>query len=363
MLGYTDTQGNFYVYDNGRNVHLEHQRILSSQPCANSIAYISSNGTLHYYAGHAVQDLDISNPNFYYNTDNYLYYSLGGSFSLYNGKERKYLGYIQNNPYAFGDSIAGMHDYSEYFFAYYKDRFIELEQHPVQKVIAGDNILAYIDHLGQMKIFYQMETTLADDYIPIAMQAGANTVAFIDNYQYLKVFYAGHIYELYNVPDIYCLEIPGSTQNVQIDGYCNGPIVYDIQTELPLFQTGDDLVAYLDESGRFYVFYKGNVVSLDQQEPEQYTVTDNLLWYIDSNNFLKVFSDGELYTVETYRPENILADKDIIVYTDLDKRLKAFYKGEHYAISDAIVLDFALNNALIMYSSIPNRYQFYSFEK
>jgi len=359
MLGYTDAQGDFYINDGGKMIHLEHQRINSMQPSANSITYVNNSGNLIYYANHKQQSLNVANPNFYKNTDYYLYYSTGGSFSVYNGSSRKYLGNIQQYPYAFGDSIASFHDFSAFCYAYYKDEFIELEKYPVKKIIAGDNILAYVNHLDQFKIFYEGNKVDVDDYMPIKIEAGANIVAYIDSYNYLKIFYKGSITELHNVSEINCLEIPGSTSEDYIETYCNALLAYDMASLMPVFLAGDDMVAYIDDMGQFNVFSEGNIVQLESQPPIYYVVKDNLLWYIDNNNYLKVFNNGELSVVETYRPEKILADQNVIVYTDLDKRLKAFYKGKSIDISANIIIDFSLNNTLIMYNEIANKYKFY----
>lgn len=81
---------------------------------------------------------------------------MGGSFSVYNGSERKFLGYIQQSPFAFGDSIAAFHDYSDYFYAYEDEHFIELEK-ILQKGCRRKNVIAYINHLNQFKIYYHNE--------------------------------------------------------------------------------------------------------------------------------------------------------------------------------------------------------------
>lgn len=357
MLTYTDAQGDFYVSDSGRLVHLEHLRVRSVQHAANSLAYVNNVGDLIYYGGHKQKRLDVSNPTFYRNTDYYLYYGNGGSFSLFDGNERKYLGFIQNNPYCFGDSIAAMHDYAEFFYVYEAGQFMELEQQPVLTATAGDNILAYVNHIGQFRIYFHGEQMDIDSYGPIMIQAGANTVTFIDNYQFMKVFWNGQVYELMNLPQINCLSSTYSP-NPYLSSYCNGPIVVDVQTELPVCKTGDDLVAYVDDIDDFYVFYKGIITALENQPPRQYEIIDNVLWYEDGNGFFKVFCNGELAVVETYMPKTIQADKDIVAYTDLDNRLKVHYKGKTQAVSQNIILQFDLNSTMVMYSEIPNKFKF-----
>jgi hypothetical protein len=352
MLGYSTPQGDLYVHDSGKLLHLEHQQINSSQAGANSFAYIAGNGDLKYYTNHELNKLDIANPVFYKNTDHYLYYSLGGNFSLYNGTEKQFLGNIQHLPYAFGDSIAAVHDFSEYFYAYTANRFIELEQNPVLKAIAGDNLLAYINHIGQFKIFYRFNKFDADEYPPISMQASADIVCYVDNYQYLRVFYKGQSYELYMVPDIICPETAPTLQSPELPAFCDEPLLFDLYTELPLYKTGDGLVAYLDDQGAFQVFYDGVIVVLEDQPPLFYEVTDNVVYYADNNNYFKVFMNGELHVVESFVPPMISADDNIVVYTDLDKRLHAIYNGNKIRVSETIVNEFSVNRSLIMYSDL-----------
>lgn len=362
MLGYSDPQGNYYVNDGGKIVHLDHLQIQSSQPFANSIVYVTSTGNLMYYSNHEIKKLDISYPTFYQNSDKYLFYSINGSFSVFNGSERKFLGYIQQSPYAFSDSIAAFHDFSKYFYAYKDDRFIELEKNEAKKVIAGKNIIAYVNHINQFKIYYKDEKIDIDEYSPIQMKAGANTVAFIDNYNYMKIFYKGSIYELFNLPEINCISIPGNSKGNDLPEYCDGEIIVDYYSGLPVYQVGDDIVAFIDDTESFQVFYDGKIVVLDNQIPVNYEVKDNVLWFIDNNSYFKIFCNGTLTTAETFYPKNIKTDKDVVAYTDLDGRLKAFYKGEIKTISESIVLDFELNNTLIMYNDIPNKYKFFSLD-
>ena len=359
MIGYTDAQGDFYVNDGGKLVHLESERIVSMQPSANSIAYIANNGNLIYYHNHEQKRLEVVNPGFYRNTDYYLFYATGGSFSVYDGENRKYLGYIAQNPFAFGDSIAAVHDYSQYFYVYEGNDFIELEQNPVKKVVAGDNIIAYVSHLDQFKIYYHGEKVDIDAYMPYKIEAGANIVGFIDSYNYLKIYYDKQIHEIYNVTQSTCLEIPGNSSDDGYDNYCNAELVFDIPSGLPLFKAGDDFVAYIDDMAQFMVFDKGNIIQLESQLPKEYHVTDNLLWYIDNNDFLKVYVNGELSVVETFAPNKILSDNNVLVYTDLDNRLKAFYYGNKVKVSENIILDFSINNTIVVYNEIPNKYKFY----
>ncbi|MBC8046765.1 MAG: hypothetical protein H7Y00_08220 [Fimbriimonadaceae bacterium] len=361
MLGYSDFHGNFYVYDTDRSVHLEHQKIQSVQFKQNSIAYMNSSGELKYYSNHQVTDLEISNPRFYLNTDHYLYYSFGYNFSLYDGKKKETLGFIQNNPYAFSDSIAAMHDYANYFFVYWKDKFVELEQHPVKYIRAGKNIVAYVDDQSFFKIFYQNEKLTIDNNPPYTVQCASSTVSYIDNYRYFKIFWSGKVYEMYNASEIYCSN-DETVFRMDYNTFCDAQIVVAEDNLTPLFKTGDDIVAFIDDEERFNIFYKGISNEYYSSVPKQYDVIDNMIWWVDDNNFFHVFYDGEDYLIESYTPKKIRADKNTIVYTDNYGKLKAFFMGESLEVTSSIILDFELNNELIMYNVIPNKYEFYKLK-
>ncbi|MFN0275494.1 MAG: hypothetical protein ACKVPJ_07105 [Chitinophagales bacterium] len=361
MLGYTDFHGDFYVYDTDRSVQLEHQQIQNVQYASNSLAYISNTGDLKYYKNHKLLELSIANPKFYLNTDHYLYYGVGYSFSLFNGVKKEQLGFIQNHPFAFSDSIACMHDYAAYFYAYWKDAFVQLEAQPVKHCMAGDNVIAYADANNQLKVFLWGESQVLETLPPYSFACGANTVAYIDNYKYLKIFWQGDVFETGNYTELFC----ASGQNVftiEDDFYCDAQLVVSETNLTPLFKTGDDLVAYIDSEDAFHIFYKGESREYHSSIPKMYEVTDNIVWWIDDNDFFHIFYDGIDVIVESYTPGKIKTDKNVVAYTDNYGKLKAFNKGESIEVSTSIVLDFQLNNELVMYNSVPNKYQFYKLK-
>lgn len=361
MLGFSDFHGNFYVYDMDRTVHLEHQQINQMQFKKNSLAYLNNTGDLKYYKNHKLVDLEITNPRFFMNTDNYLYYSIGYNFSVYNGIKKEQLGILQNHPYAFSDSIAGIHDFSGYLFAYWKNQFIQLEPLPAQAMSAGDNILCYITNQNECKVFWHNKTYLLDQYKPYAMQCGENTCTFIDNFKYLKIFWNGEVYEMYYVPEIFCSSENGN--NLLVDeNYCDAFIMTDENSSIPLFKTGDNLVAFINDEGSFILFQDGTIQELDTTIPKDYQVTDNICWWIDQNNFFHIFYQGEDQIAEYYIPKKISSDKDIVSYIDNDGKLKAYYRGESIKITQSIILDYQLNNSILMYSILPNKYEFFKLK-
>lgn len=361
MLGYTDPHGDFYIYDTDRTVQLEHHQIQNVQYAANSLAYIDNTGELKYYTNHKLTSLEISNPKFFLNTDKYLYYSIGYNFSVFNGKNKEQLGYIQNKPFAFSDSIACMHDYANYFYAYYKDGFVQLEAQPAKYCLAGDNIVAYVDAANMLKVFYESTTHIIEELPPYSVQCGANTAAYIDNYKYLKIFWNGKAYEAGNYSQLVCAE--GENNHLlEDDAFCSTNLVVSESDNIQLFKTGDDLVAYIDNEDAFHIFYMGESREYYSSVPKQYDIVDNILWWVDDNNFFHVFYKGIDEIIESYTPSKIKADKDVIAYTDNYGKLKAFYKGESITVSSSIILDFQVNTNLVMYTAVPNKYMFHKLK-
>ncbi|MFN3940580.1 MAG: hypothetical protein ACK4IY_08320, partial [Chitinophagales bacterium] len=212
---------------------------------------------------------------------------------------------------------------------------------------------------------YHNNLTQIDNYIPASLKLGANIAVYVDSYRDLKIFYAGEVYKIYNLQDLICRngdEIKDISTYPDLQRYCSGTLVDARFNSLPLFLAGDDMVMFIDERNYLQVFYKGVLIEALETRPKMYDVVDNIAWFIDLNGFLNVFYNGEVYVVENYTPGNIRADMDIVCYTDLNNRLVAFYKGKRYEVSKDIIRMYELNNKGIIYSSVENIYQYYSFE-
>lgn len=365
VLGYTDTKGRYFAFRNGHPTQIEYLPILSYQYSNRGIAYVDNSSLLNFCDNDNQVNLEIVVKEFYKNTDYYLYYGVGDMIGMWDGVKKKTLGRISKYPYSVSDSIAAYHDLDGFYYVYWQGEETLLSQFPVYYMATGKNMLAFVDQSNFIQIFYHNTLTQIDNYIPASLKLGANIAAYVDSYRDLKIFYEGEVYNIYNLQNLICRngeETTDISSYQESQRYCFGTLVDAQFNQLPIFLAGDNMVMFIDERNYLQVFYKGRLIEALTTRPKIYDVQDNIAWFIDLNNFLNVFYEGEVYTVENYTPGNIRADKDIVSYTDLNNRLIAFYKGKRYEISKDIIRMYELNNKGIIYSSVENIYQYYSFE-
>jgi len=305
MAVYSDYRDYFYVFDDGLSRELEYLPVRSYKVGGNTIAYLDDMGNfIVYYKGRKItmEKYEIRN---YFVTRNMVIYTLESQLIVFDNGRRKTLMYYPAY-YAFGDSIVAFYDKSSnYLKVYYNGEISEIEDalagSPVKSMLVGDNIIAYKDHADYFKIFYRNK--LYDQAYNISsFSVGRNTVAYVEEAtSEFKAFYKGDTYNLETFP-------PRS------------------------FKVGDDMVAYIDESGSFKVFSGERTYEISSFEPEFYKVVDNMLVYSE-DNFLKVFTDGESYTLENYIPSQYYIAENVVAFIDRDEHLIGFYGGKLLTLS------------------------------
>src|SRR5690606_3063384 len=98
-------------------------------------------------------------------------------------------------------------------------------------------------------------------------------------------------------PDFF--EVTGNTivysYNNSFNVFYNGNIV-TLQNRTPeSFITGNDGVAWLDDSGRLMLFHKGKIHTVSYEIINKYYLNGNVLKYETGNNTVSIFFNGQNY--------------------------------------------------------------------
>ena len=333
LAAYTDYKRYFYAFDNGPNIELESQPIVSYKVGGNALAYVNGVENFRaYYKGDTYDLLSIS-PAYYTACDNYIVFYRDMILNVFDNGQRTLLS-GNTSLYAIGDSIVAFYDLnSGYLRAYYNGQTQDIEgiygvDPDSVKFKTGDNILAYINSASQFKIFYNERILNLESYAPNQFKVGKNIVAYVDVYsQAFKIFYKG--------------------------------MNYTVETNAPTsFIAGDDMVAYVSNTGDFKVFYQGQLLKIATYAPTFYDVTDNMLIYFDGKHFT-AFYKGKITTLETYVPTNVQKDYNTVAYIDRSGYLQALYYGKQQRISEEKVNSFELTGDVIKYNSGVSDFKFF----
>jgi hypothetical protein len=288
------------------------------------VAYVDNSSNFKiYYNGNSSIEAD-NKPEKFTNTDDLVAYEFEKRLSVFDRGQTTVLTYAHGG-YTVGDSVIGFYDTYNSVFKVYKDGVIHdvenlFEKAPPKSFKAGDNLVAFVNYNGFLKVYYAGQSFDLESVPPLHYKVGNNTVAYIDGASSnFKVFYKGATYVLETFP-------PTS------------------------FKVGDDLIAYVDNTGNFKIFYLGEVYTVQSYEPQYFDAVDNVAVYGDAQNFFG-FYHGKTTKLETFKPDAYQLDFNSVAYKDRSNKLKFFSEGVLKEGSSQIVNTFQLTRNVLMYST------------
>jgi len=103
---------------------------------------------------------------------------------------------------------------------------------------------------------------------------------------------------------------------------------YELQSPIS-YKIGGNCIAYLDNSSTFKIYYNGKVIKpFGDNIIDNYTVTHNLVLFTARNTIL-VFDQGKTDTLTTYRGYNPGVNDSLVVFQEGNtKSLLVYYKGK-----------------------------------
>jgi hypothetical protein len=298
-------------------------------------------------------------------------------------------------------NLAAYSDYRNYFNVFDNGVFQQLEYLPVKSYKVGGIAVAYVDNTNEFQIYHKgrkYHQTYASDFMYsvsnylVAYKIGNvlsvfengiarkvtyycsqfylddSLVVYFDDSNYnLSVYYNGGTTEL----ESSMLELPRSIKTgSNIVAYVNqsdyfkifykGEIL-DIDNTAPVsFQPGRDIAAYVDGYNHyFHFFYKGEVAKADINQPESYKVGFGIVAYVDYEGNFRVFSNGATRKLISNRPVFYAVKGDVIAY-GFNNELYIFQNNELKLVSDVLPSDYQLGNNGIAYIDYDTHLKYYS---
>ena len=241
-----------------------------------------------------------------------------------------------------GQNISAYSDYKNYFFAFDNGPNIELESQPIKSYRVGGNAVAYVNGADNFRAYFNGETYDLLSIPPADYVATDNYVVYYRD-MILNVFDNGKRTLLSGYTKAY--EAGDSMvgffdlNNYMLRAYYNGQ-VQDIENLLGRqedsikFKVGDNIMAYINASDQFKIFYQEHILQLESYPADSFKVGRNTVAYVDgySQNF-KIFYNGMSYTVESTPPRSFRVADDMVAYVSNTGDFKIFYQGQLLKIS------------------------------
>lgn len=219
-------------------------------------------------------------------------------------------------------------------------KYIELQQ--IKEYKAGDNLVAYLDIRGNLRIYdgkerqdlsnMKVEYKLSDNLL--AWNVGTTLSMWDAGTKKTLSFFGGD----YVVKDnmIIYLDTRWNTMNV----YWNGK-EYPIQTSTGTItlqnsaKIGENIMAYADNGNIYRIFYEGNTyeVGVWYSDIDFQSGTDIIAFNDPTTRTFAVFDKGSFVDVEMQWVKKYRAGRGFIVYEDVNNNLMMYRNGEKTQLS------------------------------
>jgi hypothetical protein len=335
LAAYQDNQGYFYIFDKGKTIQAEYLPVQQFSIGGKCILYVDNQNHLKMYYQGVISTLEVTGVDRFVALDYLSVYSIGGIVKIVENGQVTTVS-THAIKYQAQDSLVTFYDSGQQLLAvYYKGRIHMLEDGLAGNVRvyfqSADNLVAYVSlRTRDLKVFSngQVETIL-----PFvqggSFKTGRDVVAYVSpSEQNFKAYYRGTEYQLEDFP----------------------PTSYVV---------GDDIVAYVDNTGSFKIFREGEVTEIAPFAPDFYQVRNKLVIYGEQGYF-KTWYNNNAYLLETFIPSDWKAEWNTILYRDLSKNVKIFSRGETRVLTydlaegmelyrDVVVVNRGMNNNNVYY--------------
>ncbi|MDD3740862.1 MAG: hypothetical protein PHH30_06440 [Bacteroidales bacterium] len=280
----------------------------------------------------------------------------------------------------------------------------QIEHLPLKSYSVGNNMLAYEDNSGNLKIYYNhylhqissftSSYKTSDNLAAIKMNTqlkvfddgsiksltinltdyflGDDILVWFDDYEKrLKAYYNKEIYDLDDALATGTMNEVTIGENivafVDSQGYLN--VFYDGNIERICFServksisAGRDIIVFVEEPvNNFQAFYFGDLIDLEGFEPVSFKTGDQFVAYVDVNNYLKVFYDFSTETVSFDVPDFYETNDELMVFS-VQNYFKIWHKGKIFTLESYIPQDYKMNNNVLAYIDQLGNLKFFNGE-
>ena len=243
---------------------------------------------------------------------------------------------------SFGQAVIPFVDFNNWFRTVENGEFKYIELQQIKEYKAGDNLVAYLDIRGNLRIYdgkerqdlsnMNLEYQLSDNLL--AWNVGTTLNMWDSGMKKTLSFFGGD----YIVKDnlIVYVDTRWNTVNVHWNGK-EYPILTSTQTVglQNSSKIGENILAYADNGNIFRIFYEGNTyeVGVWYSDIDFQSGTDIVAFNDPTTRTFAVFDHGSFVDVEMQWVQKYKAGRGFVVYEDINNNLMMYRNGEKTQLS------------------------------
>jgi hypothetical protein len=239
----------------------------------------------------------------------------------------------------------------------------------VCKFIYAQDITAYTDNRDNLQVF-DRGLNRQIEYLPVkSYQIGGNSIAYIDNKTDFKIYYDGQSFNLMNAADFWYR----TTNN--LTAFRVGEVLYAFDggekktlcmyTDTIVFTYNDSVIGFIDKSNSTLNFYYNRSIANVEESflgyPKSLKSGSNIIAWVNQSDIFSVFYHGRTYQIDNIAPVNYEAGQDIVAYVDdYVHQFRLFYKGQNAIAEDFLPDSFKVGFGICAY--VDNLSNFWIFQ-
>jgi hypothetical protein len=243
--------------------------------------------------------------------------------------------------YSFSQKVIPFVDFNNYFRSFEENNFKVLEMQQIKEFKAGDDLVAYIDTRGNLRV-YDGETRQDISNMNVNYQVSDHLMAYSIGLT-LNMWDAGKLRTLtYNSNEYKVMDsiiVFEDTRFNSVSAYWNKQIfpLYTLTGDqyMPV-AIGENIVAFKDNGNFYKVFWNGQIYELGVWNGSiDFQVGTDVLCFNDpTERSFAVFENGQFLNVESVYMKNYKAGRGFIVYEDLNSNLIYYKNGKKETLTN-----------------------------
>lgn len=221
---------------------------------------------------------------------------------------------------------------------------------------SAQDITAFTDNKGNLQVFDKSFFRQLE-YLPVtSYKIGGNSIAYIDHKNDFKIYYDGQTFPLLNAADFNYYV----TNNLTVFKVGNVLYVFDKGEKKTLcyyssmIAANDSIVSFFDESqSSLNIYYNGAIAKTEDAfiaRPKAIKTGANLVAWINQSNYFNVFYQGRLIELDNMAPVQFEAGRDIVAYVDdYEQKFRLFYKGDTAIVESFLPDSFKVGFGIMAY--------------
>jgi hypothetical protein len=201
----------------------------------------------------------------------------------------------------------------------------------------SQEVTAYADYRGNLQVF-DRGLYRQIEYLPVkSYKIGGNSIAYVDNKNDFKIYYDGQTIQLVNAAD-FSYRVTNNITEFRV-----GAVLYAFEkgekktlcyyTDTNYISVNDSVLAYFDDSkSSLNIYYNGRIAGAEDaflSPPKSIKTGANVVAWVNQSGYFNVFYHGEAKTLDNITPISYAAGRDIVAYIDgYEQRFRLFYKGD-----------------------------------